>query len=53
MTNKPHKHVCSICNAEFWCAILMECFIEDQYAVCFKPECVVQWEVAARVHEEA
>ena len=44
MTNGPHKHTCSICHAPFYCTILMECFIVEAYAVCFKPECVVEWE---------
>lgn len=47
MTNGPHHHTCSICHQEFWCRILMECYVEDIYAVCNKQACNDQWNAVA------
>ena len=44
MTNGPHQHTCSICHAPFHCRILVECWIEERYAVCFKQACIDKWE---------
>lgn len=48
MTNGSHTHTCSICHELFYCRILVECFIEDRYAVCDKQACINQWEAVAK-----
>ena len=44
MINGFHKHTCSICRQEFKCLVLVACFIEDRYAVCDRPECIIEWD---------
>lgn len=44
MTNGPHRHICSICLEAFYCLILVECYIDEAYAVCNEQACIDKWE---------
>lgn len=39
-----HSHVCHICAEAFRCANGDDCAFEDRYAVCFKQECIDEFE---------
>lgn len=52
MTNGSHEHTCVICGTVFRCRILVQCFVEDQYAVCDRQACITAWEAPKREGDE-